>query len=585
MRFDDIVKSVGEFGLYQKRVYALLCLACMSCGIQVMLSVFTLGVPEHRCAVPGLANDTYTIASDEHAQIVNASIPLDDSAGGPGSFSRCSIWILDETTGQFTERTCRKWVYDDSVFRSTIVSKFDLVCEHKIARSHARMILMSGLLIGAIGTGILADTIGRKMALMAMIALQSVSAIGVAFTESFVAYVILRFITGVSISGLFLAVFVLGMELVGPSKRMFVGVLVNIFWSLGVMLLGSIAYFIRDWNYLQMALSFPSLLLLCYWWFIPESPRWLLARGRDEEAETVIRHAARVNGVTIPEKIFDDITFDEAYRRESICRIFTAPKYFLRLVILCYNWLAAAMVFYGLSLNSGNLAGNIYINFELMGVVEIVAYIICLTLLNSVGRKIVHITCMIVGGGACLSAIFVVLFASECLQWINIVLALIGKCGAAAAFAIVYIYSAELFPTVLRNSLMGVACLFARLGGMISPYIADLSSIVESEFGQAIPLIVFGSSTIIGGLLCIMLPETLNRHLPETLEDAINLGRHDNQSNRKQREGMQECSKHLTGKECKPLTQNADGLQSNVVKETTFSDDIAGDKTKQLVYV
>lgn len=52
--------------------------------------------------------------------------------------------------------------------------------------------------------------IGRKMALMAMIALQSGSAIGVAFTESFVAYVILRFITGVSISGLFLAVFVLG---------------------------------------------------------------------------------------------------------------------------------------------------------------------------------------------------------------------------------------------------------------------------------------------------------------------------------------------------------------------------------------
>lgn len=48
------------------------------------------------------------------------------------------------------------------------------------------------------------------MALMAMIALQSGSAIGVAFTESFVAYVILRFITGVSISGLFLAVFVLG---------------------------------------------------------------------------------------------------------------------------------------------------------------------------------------------------------------------------------------------------------------------------------------------------------------------------------------------------------------------------------------
>ena len=62
------------------------------------------------------------------------------------------------------------------------------------------------------------------------------------------------------------------------------------------------------------------------------------------------------------------------------------------------------------------------------------------------------------------------------LQWINIILSLVGKFGASAAFAIIYVYSCELFPTLLRNSLMGVTCLFARMGGMISPYIADLVS-------------------------------------------------------------------------------------------------------------
>lgn len=56
------------------------------------------------------------------------------------------------------------------------------------------------------------------------------------------------------------------MELVGPSKRMFVGIVVEIFWAAGVMILGGIAYFIRDWNYLQMAVSFPTLLLFSYWW-------------------------------------------------------------------------------------------------------------------------------------------------------------------------------------------------------------------------------------------------------------------------------------------------------------------------------
>ena len=54
---------------------------------------------------------------------------------------------------------------------------------------------------------------------------------------------------------------------------------------------------------------------------------------------------------------------------------------------------------------------------------------------------------------------------AEVQVWLTIVLALLGKLGAAAAFAIIYVYSAELFPTLLRNSLMGVTCLFARLGG------------------------------------------------------------------------------------------------------------------------
>ncbi|XP_059153490.1 organic cation transporter protein-like [Physella acuta] len=529
MKFDDIVLLLGEFGTYQKRVYFLLCLASMSCGIQIMISVFNMGLPEHRCAVPNMDNDTFAVLDAGHRELVNSSIPWDDAKG---SYSECSVWSHDKDGGRLVV-DCNKWVYDDSLFQSTVVSKFDLVCEKKMSRSHARMILMGGLLLGAIGTGVVADfgtgvvadLIGRKLALMGMVALHAASAIGVAWADTFVIYVILRFLTGISISGLFLAIFVLGMELVGPSKRMFVGIVVEIFWAAGVMILGGIAYFIRDWNYLQMAVSFPILLLFSYWWLIPESPRWLIARGQTEKAGAIIRHAARVNGVKVPEEIFDGLVLVEESKQERLWTVFTSPRFMLRLVILCYNWLVSAMVFYGLSLNSGNLAGNIYVNFELMGVVEIIAYCICLVGLNRVGRKFIHITCMVVGGGACLSTIFTVLYAHESLQWINIVLALVGKCGAAAAFATIYVYSAELFPTILRNSLMGVTCLFARAGGMISPYIADLSTIVSGQFGQALPLIVFGATTVAGGLLCVVLPETLNKPLPETLEDAVDFGR------------------------------------------------------------
>ena len=54
---------------------------------------------------------------------------------------------------------------------------------------------------------------------------------------------------------------------------------------------------------------------------------------------------------------------------------------------------------------------------------------------------------------------------------------MVGKLGAAAAFAVIYVFSAELYPTVVRNAGMGASSCCARIGGMMAPYIADLVSL------------------------------------------------------------------------------------------------------------
>ena len=59
------------------------------------------------------------------------------------------------------------------------------------------------------------------------------------------------------------------------------------------------------------------------------------------------------------------------------------------------------------------------------------------------------------------------------------VLANIGKFGISAAFAVIYVWSAELFPTMVRNSGMGSSSMMARVGGMVCPYIADLVSVMQ----------------------------------------------------------------------------------------------------------
>ena len=66
-------------------------------------------------------------------------------------------------------------------------------------------------------------------------------------------------------------------------------------------------------------------------------------------------------------------------------------------------------------------------------------------------------------------------------------LSLVGKFGASAGFAVIYVYSAELFPTVMRNSGIGFCSLMARIGGILAPYIGDLVRIDERVITMSCP--------------------------------------------------------------------------------------------------
>ncbi|XP_064606577.1 organic cation transporter protein-like [Liolophura sinensis] len=342
------------------------------------------------------------------------------------------------------------------------------------------------------------------------------------WVPEFISFCFSRFLLGAFGSGVFLNAFTLGIELVGPSKRMWTGMFIEVFWAIGEAILVLLAYFIRNWQYLQLAISVPSVLYISYWWLIPESPRWLMSNGRTEEAEKIIRHAAKVNKVTLPDKIFESKIEDEKNVPQiKVYQLFTHRVLLARSLIIFFNWCVVSMVYYGLSLNSGYLYGGVHLNFFLSVVVEFIAYAMCFPLLDRIGRKALHSTCMIVGGVACCCTIFTVLYLSEEYQPVTTALSLIGKLGASAAFAIIYIFSSELFPTVVRNGGMGVSSMSARVGSMASPYIADLGQLAGGNFGVALPLIIFGGLSVLAGVASLWLPETLNRKLPETIQDAI----------------------------------------------------------------
>ena len=95
-----------------------------------------------------------------------------------------------------------------------------------------------------------------------------------------------------------------------------------------------------------------------------------------------------------------------------------------------------------------------------------------------------------------------------------------GKLSITATFGAIYIYTSELLPTSVRTAALGTSSMFGRIGAIVSPYIAALKI-----YGMWIPLVIFGANALISGLLILLLPETLGLDLPETVKDALKLGK------------------------------------------------------------
>ncbi len=88
------------------------------------------------------------------------------------------------------------------------------------------------------------------------------------------------------------------------------------------------------------------------------------------------------------------------------------------------------------------------------------------------------------------------------------------------AFGTIYLFTSELFPTRLRTGGVGLASTFARVGAILSPYVA-----MADKVAHWLPLVLFGAAAAVSGLLChALLPETLGKELPSTIREAIHLG-------------------------------------------------------------
>uniref|UniRef100_A0A8C3FFZ3 Major facilitator superfamily (MFS) profile domain-containing protein n=1 Tax=Chrysemys picta bellii TaxID=8478 RepID=A0A8C3FFZ3_CHRPI len=310
MSFAKLLDHVGGMGRFQIIYAILLAIPVFMMASHNLLQNFTAAISEHHCQVHININNTpYTNLTGKLAakDLLRVSIPMDSNQQPENChrFVTMQWQLLDSNatvtnlTELETEPCADGWVYDKSIFTSTIITEWDLVCDSRQLKQAAQSIYMVGILAGGIIFGSLSDRFGRRSPLIWCYLQMAVTGTSTAFSPSFTAYCIFRFLTGMAISGIVMNSVSLSVEWTPTRTRAVVGAMYGYCYTIGLFILAGVAYAIPNWRWLQLVVSLPyficvfSYLLLPRWF--AESARWLVIAGRPDEAVKQLQRVARIN--------------------------------------------------------------------------------------------------------------------------------------------------------------------------------------------------------------------------------------------------------------------------------------------------
>ncbi|NXP25673.1 S22AD protein, partial [Scytalopus superciliaris] len=507
----EILKAIGDFGAFQKCLVLLSVVPCLSVAFHQFCQLFMVSYVPHHCDTSWIRAVGPNLTQEEQ---LNLTLPRDAN----GEFEQCSMyspvdWDLDSIVAyglNSTQKCSNGWVYP-SGGPPSLLTEFDLVCDRKDLNDIAQSIYMAGLFLGSMIFGPLSDRIGRRPVILISVFLQGVFGLGIAFVPHFYVYMAFRCVVGASVSGITMTVLTLATEWIGVSSRPKAVLTSHCCFAIGQMILAGLSYGIRNWRLLEIAGSATIFSFFFFIGVLPESARWLVTKGRMEEAKKVLQKAAATNKRSLPEGLLEQLKPEKQTKSGSFLDLFRKKHLRKVTLIMSCSWFVNSFVYYGLSLNVTNFGLDIYLTQLAFGAVEIPARIGCIFTLQWFGRRKTQTVLLLLSGLVCL----IITGIPEDQPVATTVLATIGKFAASASFSTSYVYTAELFPTVVRQTGVGLCSMSARVAGVLAPLVRLLG-----QYHPAIPMAIFGSAPVLGGLLCVLLPETRGTDLPDDMGDG-----------------------------------------------------------------
>lgn len=385
-----------------------------------------------------------------------------------------------------------------------------------------------GQVLGALFFGWLAERIGRVPSATVTVGLMSVMSVACAFTGSFQMLFMCRFIQGIGVGGEVPVAATYINELSQAHGRGRFFLLYELIFPIGLLLAAQLGAFLVPrfgWEYMFLVGGIPGILIALLILRLPESPRWLISKGRFDDADRVIasieastparhldaaRNQAEIEGrVAVLEEGMRSQKkgdwrelFSSFYRgRTLVVWVLWASSYFIANGI--NNWLPSLYkTVYNLPLQESLHMAS------LSNVLSTCAVLVCALLVDRVGRRRWAIGCFVVGG---VLLTVLGLFGTGS-PWTVMALASTAYAVMGSATVLLYLYTPEIYPTRIRAIGTGLATSWLRAASASAPAIVGL---VLTRQGIATVFLMFACASVVGLIAASRMIETTNRALEE----------------------------------------------------------------------
>ncbi|XP_057294840.1 synaptic vesicle 2-related protein-like isoform X2 [Hydractinia symbiolongicarpus] len=369
-----------------------------------------------------------------------------------------------------------------------------LMCEWNLTTFKEALIttmVFLGQGIGSYSWGFASDKFGRKKALYLSVSLVLFFGILSSQAPSYVWILLLRLLVGFGIGGVPQAVTIVT-ELLPSSSRGRSIVFLEFFWAIGSVFAAAIAISAMsslNWRWYLILITLPMLLFMVTGIWLPESPRFLMTTGKNRKVLDLLERISKSNKVPMPKGVL--VTGEINTKRGRIFDLFT-KEWRKTTALLWIIWFTSAFAYYGIVLltteifqtglngchpnkNDTNtittckeLSNKDYVDFMLTSIAEFPGLLLAIILIEWIGRKK---TLAVLFGLASISFMLLAICTGRTM---SVIFIFAVRGFVTGSFQAAYVYTPEVLPTNVRAVGLGACSMFARVGAMATPFVAQV---------------------------------------------------------------------------------------------------------------